>query len=85
MEFSLFLKGYINPLYTDGFFLLVLVSYNELGIVHCKIQEYQVIVSKEYCIFCLKIFVTITNNADLMKGCDILNFIWVFTVCKVPV
>ena len=56
----------INPLYTNGFFLLV--SYNQLGIVHCTylgVSGYNSKKKKKMFFFCLKIFFfTLTNSVD---------------------
>ena len=54
-----------NPLYTNGFFLLV--RYNKLWIVHCT---YHLVGMSGYnfetniVFFCLKIFFTLTNSVD---------------------
>ena len=52
-----------NPLYTNGFFLLVL--YNKLCMIHCiylGVSGY--ILFLNICIFCLNIFLTLTNSVD---------------------
>ena len=54
-------KFYVNPLYTNGFFLLV--CYNKLWIVHCTYLGMSGYNLKKN-VFCLKIFFTFTNSVD---------------------
>ena len=58
---SLVAKDCINPLYTNGLFLLV--EYNKFGIVHCTylgVSGYNL----KNVFFCLKICFTFTNRVD---------------------
>ena len=58
-----FIHNTINPLYTNGFFLLV--WYNNLGTVQCTYMYLGVLrlyFSKNIVFFCLKIFFTFTNT-----------------------
>ena len=71
---------YINPLYTNEFFLLV--WNNKIEIVHCTylgVSGYNF--NKNFVFFCLPFFFTLTVST-LMKCCIMWHFIWVFTVCN---
>ena len=69
-------KHTFNPLYTNGYFLLV--WYNTLGDSPLYTSR-GIGLYKKMHFFCLKIFFTLTNSVD---PDEMSHFFWVFTVCK---
>ena len=69
-----------NPLYTNGFFLLVWD--NKLGITHCTYQGVSGYKLKKILYsFFYRLLLPLQTVHTLMECSNMLHFIWVFNVC----